>query len=357
MGAQLLRVERLEAAGLGVTMPARYNLMNRSRPAVPVDLRRPEGVELVLDLCAGADALFEGFRPGVMERLGLGPAECMARNPRLVYGRMTGWGQEGPLAERAGHDPNYIALAGVLASIGERDGPPIYPLNLVGDFGGGGAFLAIGLLAGIIEASRSGAGQVVDAAMVDGAASLMTVFHGLLAAGLWREQRGSNLLDGGAPFLRPYETADGKYVVVGALEGKFFRELLARLGLDDLDPDWQYDPGRWPEIRQRLAEAFASRKREEWMALFEHSDACVSPVLSLSEATRHPHNVARETYVEKEGILQPAPAPRFSRTRSAIGSSPGADGKAAAEALAQWGVPAARVRSLAESGVLRVEPG
>jgi alpha-methylacyl-CoA racemase len=356
MGASVLRIDRLESTDLGVAMPPRYNLMNRSRPVVPLDLRRPEGVELVLDLCAGADALFEGFRPGVMERLGLGPEQCMARNPRLVYGRMTGWGQDGPLAERAGHDPNYIALAGVLGSIGERGGPPVYPLNLVGDFGGGGAYMALGLLAGILEASRSGQGQVVDAAMVDGAASLMTLFHGLAAAGLWKDERGSNVLDGGAPFLRPYETADGGHVVVGALEGRFFRELLDRLGIDDLDPAWQYDRRRWPEIERRLAEVFRSRTRAEWVEAFEGSDACCAPVLSLTEATRHPHNVARGTYVEVDGIVQPAPAPRFSRTPSAAPRPPASAGTGAASALAEWNVPAERVSALCAAGVLRVGP-
>jgi len=356
MGASLLRIDRLESGDLGVSMPPRYNLMNRSRPVVPLDLRRPEGVELVLDLCAGADALFEGFRPGVMERLGLGPGECMARNPKLVYGRMTGWGQDGPLALRAGHDPNYIALAGVLGSIGERGGSPVYPLNLVGDFGGGGVYMALGLLAGLLEASRSGQGQVVDAAMVDGAASLMTLFHGLAAAGLWTEERGSNLLDGGAPFLRPYETADGKHVVIGALEGRFFRELLDRLGLGDLDPAWQYDRRRWPEIERRLAEVFRSRTRAEWIEAFEGSDACFSPVLSLTEASRHPHNEARGTYVEVDGIVQPAPAPRFSRTPSAVQGPPAAAGTGAASALADWDVPAERISALCAAGILRVGP-
>jgi len=356
MGASVLRIDRLESGDLGVAVPPRYNLMNRSRPVVPLDLRRREGVELVLDLCAGADALFEGFRPGVMERLGLGPEECMARNPKLVYGRMTGWGQDGPLARRAGHDPNYIALAGVLGSIGERDGPPVYPLNLVGDFGGGGVYLALGLLAGILEASRSGQGQVVDAAMVDGAASLMTLFHGLAAAGLWTEERGSNLLDGGAPFLRPYETADGKHVVIGALEGRFFGELIDRLGLGDLDPAWQYDRRRWPEIERRLAEVFRSRTRAEWIDAFEGSDACFAPVLSLTEATHHPHNVARGTYVEVDGIVQPAPAPRFSRTPSAVQSPPATAGSGAAPALADWDIPEERISALSAAGVLRVGP-
>ncbi len=354
MGASVLRIDRLESADLGVAMPARFNLMNRSRAVVPLDLRRPEGVELVLDLCAGADALFECFRPGVMEKLGLGPTECLARNPRLVYGRMTGWGQDGPLAPRAGHDPNYIALAGVLGSIGEQGGPPVYPLNVIGDFGGGGVYMALGLLAGILEASRSGQGQVVDTAMVDGAASLMTLFHGLLAAGLWSERRGSNVLDGGAPFLRPYETADERHVVVGALEGRFFAQLLDRLGITDLDPAWQYDRRRWPEIERRLVEAFRSRTRADWIEAFEGSDACFAPVLSLSEATRHPHNMARGTYVDVDGITQPAPAPRFSRTPSAVQSPPASPGTGAAPALAEWSIPEERVRALCAAGVLRV---
>ena len=249
MGAELIRLERPVIGDLGMAMPARLNLMNRSRPAISVDLKTEKGIELVLSLCEEADAIFEGYRPGVMERLGLGPEECMARNPRLVYGRMTGWGQDGPLADTAGHDPNYIGLAGTLACIGEKGGDPVYPMNLIGDFGGGGAYLAIGLLAAMLESSNSGKGQVVDAAMVDGVSSMMTFIYGLKAGGMWREERGSNVVDGGAPFTRTYRTSDNKHIVVAPVENRFFRALLDELGIDDLDANRQNDPAYWPENR------------------------------------------------------------------------------------------------------------
>lgn len=337
MGAQIIRLERPPSDDPVVQLPPRYNLMNRSRPSIGTDLKSEKGRKLVLRLCADADALFEGFRPGVMERLGLGPEECMVCNAKLVYGRMTGWGQDGPLASAAGHDANYIALSGALASIGEKGGAPVYPLNLVGDFGGGGAYLALGLLAAILEASRSGRGQVVDAAMVDGAASLMTVFHGLQAAGLWREERGSNILDGGAPFARPYRTSDGEYIVIQPLENRFFRELLSLMEIDDLDPARQGDPGYWPVIRSRLEAAFEARTRDEWCELLEGSDACFAPVLGLSEAAKHSHNAARGNHVEVDGILQPAPAPRFSRTPTAIAQA-ARELEEAAPVLQNWGL-------------------
>jgi alpha-methylacyl-CoA racemase len=354
MGAQVIRVDRIAGGEAAVGLPPQFDLMNRSRPAIAVDLKAPEGIELVLELCATADALFEGFRPGVVERLGLAPEACMARNPKLVYGRMTGWGQDGPLAHRAGHDPNYIALAGVLSCIGERGGSPVYPLNLIGDFGGGGVYMALGLLAGIIEAGKSGRGQVVDAAMVDGAASLMTLFYGLLAAGKWTQQRGSNLLDGGAPFLRPYETADGRFVVIGALEPRFFRLLLERMGIEDIDPSAQADPRQWPAMRRRFEAAFRTRSRQEWCDLLQDTDACFAPVLSLTEATRHPHARARGTYVDVDGITQPAPAPRFSRTPSAISQPPRAAGVGTREALEAWGLSPGRVDALLRSGTLKL---
>jgi alpha-methylacyl-CoA racemase len=357
MGAQVVRVDRIAASEAAVSLPPQFDLMNRSRPAIAVDLKRPEGIELVLELCATADALFEGFRPGVMERLGLAPDVCLARNPKLVYGRMTGWGQEGPLADRAGHDPNYIALAGVLSCIGERGGGPVYPLNLIGDFGGGGVYMALGLLAGIIEAARSGRGQVVDAAMVDGAASLMTLFYGLLAAGLWKEQRGSNLLDGGAPFLRPYETSDGQHVVIGSLEPRFFRLLLERMGIDDIDPAAQNDPRQWPAMQRRFEAAFRTRSRQEWCDALQDTDACFTPVLSLTEATRHPHALARGTYVEVDGIIQPGPAPRFSRTPSSISQPPRPAGAGARAALEAWGMAPARIEALGRAGVLGLGDG
>jgi alpha-methylacyl-CoA racemase len=352
MGAQVLRIARMGEAEAAIGMPARFNLMNRGRPTVAVDLKHAEGAGLVLRLCERADALFEGFRPGVMERLGLGPAETLQRNPRLVYGRMTGWGQQGPLAQEAGHDTNYLALTGALASIGERAGSPVLPLNLVADFGGGGTYLALGLLAAMLEAARSGRGQVVDAAMVDGVASMMTLIHGLLAAGLWQERRGSNVLDGGAPFMRCYATGDGEYVAVAAMERRFYRNLLEGLGLDDIDPARQLQAADWPDLERRFAAVFRSRTRDAWTAHFAGRDACVSPVLSLTEATRHPHHRARGTYVELDGVTQPAPAPRFSRTPSQIASPPREPGQDAAQVLGSWGVETAEVARLARSGAL-----
>ena len=354
MGADVLRITRLGAADPGLGLPPRFDLMNRSRPALPVDLKHPDGVELVLRLCERADVLFEGFRPGVMERLGLGPADCMDRNPRLVYGRMTGWGQDGPLAQEAGHDANYLALSGALGAIGECDGPPVLPLNLVADFGGGGLYLALGLLAALLETSRSGRGQVVDAAMADGVASLTTLFHGLMAAGFWQERRGSNLLDGGAPFMRSYATRDGGFVAVAALERRFYRNLLEALGLDGVDPDGQFDTRLWPQTAQRMAEVFLTRSRDEWAAAFAGREACVTPVLTLAEATRHPHHVARGTYVEVDGIAQPGPAPRFSRTPGAVTGGPREPGIGASDALSAWGVEDDELRRLAGAGVVRL---
>jgi len=353
MGAQVVRIVRAGDDDATLHLPAAANLMNRSRPAVAVDLKHPEGAALVLRLCETADVLFEGFRPGVMERLGLGPAPCMERNPRLVYGRMTGWGQDGPLAGEAGHDTNYLALTGALAAIGEKDGAPVLPLNLVADFGGGGLYLALGLVAALLETSRSGRGQVVDAAMVDGVASLTTLFHGLLATGLWRERRGSNLLDGGAPFMRSYRTLDGGFVAVAALENRFYRNLLEGLGLSDLDPARQMNPADWPELERRLEEAFASRTRDEWAAHFAGRDACVTPVLTFTEATRHPHNVARGTFVEVDGVVQPGPAPRFSRTPGTVRSGPSGPAREAVETLGDWDVPREDVLRLVEAGVVR----
>ena len=354
MGAQIIRVGRQGSADLGVGMPEKFNLMNRSRSTIAVDLKRPEGTELVLGLCQQADALFEGFRPGVMERLGLGPEDCLGRNPKLVYGRMTGWGQDGPLAKAAGHDGNYIALAGVLGSIGEKGRGPAYPLNLIGDFGGGALYLAVGLLAAMLETSRSGQGQVVDATIVDGAASMMTLFYGLMAGGMWREERGTNLLDGGAPHIRAYRTKDDQYVMVSPLEGRFYRELLERLGIDDIDPSGQNDPRQWPSVEERLTGVFSTRTRSEWSELLEGTDVCFAPVLSLSDAPEHPHNASRGTYVEVESILQPGPAPRFSRTESEIQHPPREPGTDTREALAAWGMPETDIERLIDSGVITV---
>lgn len=353
MGAQLIRIDRAGDSDLGVPLPARFNLMNRSRHSIALDLKQKQGVDLVLELCETADALFEGFRPGVMERLGLGPDECTKRNPRLVYGRMTGWGQTGPLAGTVGHDSNYIALVGALDAIGEKGGLPTLPLNLVGDLGGGGIYLAMGMLAAMLEVSRSGQGQVVDAAMTDGAASLMTLFHGLHAGGMWRQQRGSNFLDGGAPFARTYRTRDDKAVVVCAIENRFYRALLEVLELTGMDAAEQYDQSKWPEHRQQLEHAFCQKSRSEWEILFSGTDGCFAPVLSMTEATEHPHNVSRNTYVEIDGIKQPAPAPRFSKTPAAIQCAPEPAGQRNREVLASWGLSEARVTALLQAGTLK----
>jgi alpha-methylacyl-CoA racemase len=351
MGAQLIRLDRPVTGDLGVPMPARYNLMNRSRPTVAVDLKTEQGVDLVLRLCEDADAIFEGFRPGVMERLGLGPAECMARNERLVYGRMTGYGQEGPLADSVGHDTNYIALAGALHSIGDADRPPPIPLNLIGDFGGGGVYLAMGMLAAMLEASKSGKGQVVDAAMVDGVASMLTVFYGLMAGGMWQDARQANMLDGKAPFVKVYETRDGRYIAVCAVENRFFRALLDALEITSIDAADQHKQDAWPEQEAIIAEVFRSRTRDEWSDILEGTDSCAAPVLSLGEAPRHVHNEARKVFVNVDGIEQPAPAPRFSRTTSEISSAPNEAGEADRQVLLDWGLSEKEI-----SGFLKDRP-
>ena len=353
MGAEIVRVERLTKVELGVYMPVKYKLMNRSRRSITIDLKQPQGRDVVLDLCAGADALFEGFRPGVMERLGLGPDECMGRNGRLVYGRMTGWGQDGPLAETAGHDPNYIGIAGVLACIGKQDEAPAYPLNLIGDFGGGALYLAMGMLAAMLEAAKSGRGQVVDTAMVDGAASMMTAFYGLLAAGLWKEQRGSNILDGGAHFVNTYRTKDDQYVVVAPIEGRFYSELLDRLEISNPElRKQQHNQDRWPEFADKLQDIFLTRTRDEWCEIFDGSDACFAPVLGLTEATQHPHAQARDAYASVDGVIQPAPAPRFSRTPAEIQSPPPEPGQHTEEILLDWGFSGERIAELLADNVI-----
>lgn len=317
LGADVVRIERAgpgssNSSGPGTT-GSRFAVTERGRRTLPLDMKDPAALEQCLALIGRADILFEGFRPGVMERLGLGPEVALARNPRLVYGRMTGWGQSGPLAETAGHDINYIAISGALAAIGTPD-QPMAPLNLVGDFGGGALYLAFGLLAGVVHARATGRGQVVDAAMSDGAASLMAMFYGYHAAGKMDGDRRANLLDGGAPFYDTYRCADGKWLALGAIEPQFYAVLCDRAGLSDPLPDRQMDEDGWPEIRRRLAELIACRTQAEWCAVFEGTDACVAPVLGMAEAPRHPHNVARGTFVEIDGIVQPAPAPRFSAT-------------------------------------------
>lgn len=314
LGATVLRLERKEPAALGIKRPRKYDLLLRSRPAIAVDMKTPCGIALVKSLIGKADGLIEGFRPGVMERLGLGPDSCLELNPRLVFGRITGWGQDGPLAQAAGHDLNYIALTGALEAMGRAGQPPTVPLTVIGDFGGGALYLALGMLAGLIEARSSGRGQVVDAAMLDGAVSLFTVFYGLRAAGVWRDGRGTNLTDSGSHFCEVYECADGNWISIAPIEAKFYEELLQRMGLDPADLGPQLDRTRWPEAKRKLAERFRSKSRAEWCSLLEGTDACFAPVLSWAEAPDHPHIKARRTIVEVEGIAQPAPAPRFSRT-------------------------------------------
>ncbi|HET7672554.1 MAG TPA: CaiB/BaiF CoA-transferase family protein [Burkholderiales bacterium] len=349
MGADVLVVDRPGSSGLGLKRERWYDVMLRGKRSVTLDLKSPQAVAAALDLASKADVLIEGFRPGVMERLGLGPEKVMAVNPRLVYGRMTGWGQEGPLAPRAGHDINYIALAGVLHAFGRKGAAPVPPLNLVGDFGGGGMLLGFGVACALLEAQRSGRGQVVDAAMVDGAALLATMFHGFLKADQWSEERGVNILDTGAPWYDVYETADGKHVAIGAIEDKFYAELVSRLGLKDLPP--QHDRGRWPEMRRRFADTFRSRTRDEWCKVFDGSDACFAPVLGWAEARSHPHSTARSSYVSVSNVEQPAPAPRFSRTAPGVQRPPPERGQGGAQALADWGFDAAAVKRLQSLGL------
>lgn len=335
LGADVIRVERPEGTLSAVARDK--DVLTRGRPSVAMDLKDPRAASVVLDLVASADVLIEGMRPGVAERLGVGPTECLARNPRLVYGRMTGWGQEGPLAPRAGHDIDYIAVSGSLHGLGRAGGPPQFPQNLLGDFAGGSAYLVIGVLAALLEARTSGQGQVVDAAIVDGAAHLNAMLAGLIAGGAWREERGHNLLDSGAPFYDVYETVDGRHMAVGAIEPQFYAELLEGLGLVETAPD-RSDPGNWAALREAIAARFRQRTQQEWTGVFEGTDACVSPVLPLTEASRHPHLAARHTYVDRGGVVQPAPAPRFSRTPAALGSPPSLPGQHSREALQAWGV-------------------
>jgi alpha-methylacyl-CoA racemase len=350
LGADVLRVDRPNAPAVN----AERDVLARGRRSIAVDLKNPDGVETVLQLVERADALIEGFRPGVMERLGLGPDACAERNPKLVYGRMTGWGQEGPLAQTAGHDIDYIALAGVLHNftrLGER---PVPPLNLVGDFGGGSMFLVMGVLAALLHAQRTGEGQVVDAAMVDGAASLMTMEWAFRGMGIWdTESPGTNLLDTGAPFYEVYECADGKWIAVGAIEAQFYAELLEGMGLAGAaDLPHQMDRAQWPAMKKRFAEVFAAKTRDEWWAIFEGTDACVAPVLSPAEALTQPHLKARSTLVNEWGVDQPAPAPRFSRTPSELRLPPSAPGADTDAGLAAWGFAPDQISKLREAGAV-----
>ncbi|WP_236757498.1 CaiB/BaiF CoA-transferase family protein [Aeromicrobium sp. PE09-221] len=338
LGAEVIRVDRPGGGALSVA-PAEQDILARGRPSAAIDLKADRGRETVLRLVERADILLEGFRPGVTERLGLGPDDCHARNPRLVYGRMTGWGQDGPLSQRAGHDINYISIAGGLDPIGRAGGPPQVPLNLLGDFGGGAVYLVAGVLAALTHARATGEGQVVDAAITDGVAHLLSMIVSMQQSGGWGQARGTNLLDTGAPFYDVYETSDGRWMSVGGLEPQFWaamEETLARHGITDL-PD-RNDPAVWPALRERLAEAFGTKTQEEWTDIFAPTDACVAPVIPLAEAPDHPHNRARGTYVEREGLVQPAPAPRFSATPAALTTPPVRPGENTREALAAWGI-------------------
>ncbi len=351
MGAEVIRVERVQAVSGPAPSTPHFDVLLRGRRNIAIDLKHPDGVVTLLDLTASADALVEGFRPGVMERLGIGPDVCLDRNPRLVFGRMTGWGQSGMYANAAGHDINYISLAGALAHFGRDGQAPVPPLNMVGDFGGGGMFLAFGVVCALLEAQRSGCGQVVDAAMVDGAAVLMSMFWAFKSVGLFDENRpGTNLLDTGAHFYDVYACAGGEYISVGAIEPQFYAELLRLTGLDS-DPEFarQMEKSSWPHLKQRLADLFATRTRDEWCSLMETTDVCFAPVLTMSEAASHPHNVERGTFVEVAGTPQPAPAPRFSRTSSEIATPPAHPGQHSAEILRDWGFDAARIGALIAS--------
>jgi alpha-methylacyl-CoA racemase len=345
LGADVVRIDR-KGGGRG----SKFDITSRGRRSVAMDLKKPEAVEACLKLFEGADALIEGFRPGVMERLGLGPDIALKRNPKLVYGRMTGWGQNGPYAMAAGHDMNYIAISGALHAIGTGD-KPIPPLNLVGDFGGGALYLAFGLLAGVISARQTGKGQVIDVAMSDGAASLMAMFYGFKAAGTWKEERRKNLLDGGAHFYDTYETKDGKWVAIGSIEPQFYAELLAKTGVNAAEFEAQQDRDGWDGLRDKLATVFKTKTRDEWDRIMGGSDVCFGPVLTLEEAPRHPHNVARQTFVEIDGVPQPAPAPRFLGTPGEIQSGPPAIGEHNESALADWGFSKADLETLKGAGV------
>jgi alpha-methylacyl-CoA racemase len=349
MGAEVIRVDRAANVGRDIGREGedpRFGLLQRGRRNIAVDLKNPAGVEAVLRLIDRADALLEGFRPGVMERLGLGPEICLPRNNKLVYGRMTGWGQDGPIAHTAGHDINYIALSGALHAIGEAGGPPVPPLNLIGDFGGGALYLAMGVLAGIISARATGKGQVIDCSMVEGSASLMMMMYGALAAGAWREERGSNRTDGGAHFYHVYETKDGEHVAVGSIEPQFYMLLLKHTGLAGENLPAQMERAAWPDMQQRLARIFKGKTRAEWTAIMQQTDICFAPVLRMSEAMHHPHNVHRESFVEVAGIPQPAPAPRFLGTPTRVQRPPARVGEHTEAILHDWGFAPGEIAEL-----------
>ena len=342
MGADVIRVDRKAAAGSG----SKAEILNRNRRSIAVDLKKPEGVETVLKLVEQADGLIEGFRPGVMERLGLGPDVCEARNPKLVFGRMTGWGQTGMMSQAAGHDINYISLSGALHAIGRKGETPVPPLNLVGDFGGGGMFLAYGMVCGILEAQKSGKGQVVDVAMTEGSAVLSAMMFGFKASGIWTNEKGDNMLDGAAHFYDTYETSDGKYVSIGSIEPQFYALLREKAGLDDPAFDAQMDKSQWPDLKAKVAAVFKTKTRDEWCEIMEATDVCFAPILDWDEAMAHPHNVEREAFVEVDGVKQPAPAPRFSRTSPEIHSGPCIAGADNDSALSDWGLSADEIEAL-----------
>lgn len=354
LGAEVIRVDRAAAAQRAGRSGPSGDILNRGRKSIGVDLKNPDGVETVLRLVDSADALIEGFRPGVAERLGIGPEVCAERNPRLVYGRMTGWGQDGPYASAAGHDINYVALSGTLHAMGRAGEKPTPPINLVGDFGGGGMLLALGVVAALLEAKGSGQGQVVDTAMVDGSAILNTMTHSLLASGLWKDERGVNMLDTGAHYYDTYETADAKFVSIGSIEPQFYAQLLSLTGLDGDDEflNHQHDQSMWPHLSERLTDVFKTKTRDEWCAIMEHTDVCFAPVLSMTEAPDHPHNAERGTFVEVNGVMQAAPAPRFSRTPSTIQRPPSVPGEHTDEVLAAWGFDEGDVSELREGGAI-----
>ncbi len=354
MGAEVVRVDRLADAGLGIAMPKKYNFLSRGRKSIAIDLKNPDGIEALLKLIDGADCVLEGFRPGVMERLGMGPDVCMARNPKLVFARVTGWGQEGPLSKAAGHDLNYIALSGALHAIGRsNDEPPTPPLNLVGDFGGGTMFVLTGILAALLEVKNSGLGQVVDAGMVDGALSLMTSIYGMYASGVQSDERASNILDSGSHFYNTYETKDGRYVSIGSIETKFYDELLEKM---DIEPDTmapQMERESWPAMKEKFKALFLTKTRDEWCAIMDNTDICFAPVLTLEEAPDYPHNKERNAFVDVEGVKHPAPAPRFSRTPSSIKGPAPKTGIHTEEVLRDWGISSDDINALKAGGAIK----
>jgi alpha-methylacyl-CoA racemase len=352
MGAEVIRLDRHEAADLGLKRETRFATLNRGRKSVAINLKSPRAVEMVLRLLGSADGLIEGFRPGVMERLGLGPDPCLRENPRLVYGRITGWGQQGPLAQDAGHDINYLAIAGALHGIGRKGAPPSPPSNLLADMAGGGMYLAFGMVCAMLEANRSGKGQVIDAAMVDGVASLHTSIYGMYAAGLLNDERGGNYYDSGSPWYDSYQTADGQFISVGAIEARFYRTLLKLLELEDAALPAQHDRARWPELRRHFETTFRTRSRAEWAELFRGHDVCVAPVLTLSEAQDHPHLKARQTFIDVGGVSQPAPAPRFSRTQPDIPMPPPEPGQHTDEVLTEWGFSEGEISEFRRAGTI-----